>query len=231
MGLLDGKVVVITGAGSGLGKETAILLAKEGAHLALCGRKVDKMELMENELGNPEKHLIQTADVSKEEEVASFIAAIEEKFGKVDVLINNAAVFESYFIADTTLDSWNYHLNNNVTSAFLMTRGCIPLMRKQKSGKIISLTSSLAMTGAAGFGAYSASKAALQVLMSSVDDEEASNGIEAFSFEPGVMKSNLQGSGVHPSAVAPHLLSLVLTNQKFSGQVVNTSQVKRVVVE
>ncbi len=153
MGLLEGKVIVITGAGSGLGKETALLFAKEGAKLAICGRHADKMDLVGQELGNSESIFVATADVSREGEVQQFIQATLAKFGRIDVLINNAAVFESYHIADTTLDSWNYHLNNNVTSAFLMTRECIPAMRDQKSGKIISITSSLAFTGAAGFGA------------------------------------------------------------------------------
>lgn len=141
MGLLEGKVIVITGAGSGLGKETALLFAKEGAKLAICGRHADKMDLVGQELGNSESIFVATADVSREGEVQQFIQATLAKFGRIDVLINNAAVFESYHIADTTLDSWNYHLNNNVTSAFLMTRECIPAMRDQKSGKIISITS------------------------------------------------------------------------------------------
>jgi 3-oxoacyl-[acyl-carrier protein] reductase len=227
MGLSKDKVVIITGAGSGLGKETALFFAKEGARLAICGRRFEKLQAVLNELesGIRENVLAIEADVSKEEDVQRFVQQVSEKFGKIDVLFNNAAVFESYYIADTSLESWNYHLANNLTSVFLMSKEVIPLMRNQKSGKIINLTSSLAKTGAAGFGAYSSSKAAIEILTASIDEEESSNGIIAHTFDPGVMKSNLQGSGVHPSVVAPYLLKLALSDDRFAGKVVDIEHI------
>ncbi len=205
-----GRTVLITGAGSGLGRETALAFGKEGANVIICGRRYSKLEevadlISSNYSGNV---LPLRADVSTESDVKMLVQAAYGKFNSIDVLVNNAAVFQQYQVIDSSLDSWEYHLHNNATSVFLMMRECLPIMRKQKAGKIINITSGLVREGAAGFGAYAASKAAIEALTYSVQDEEYKNGIHAHVFNPGVMKTELAAIGDHPSNVAPFIVDL-----------------------
>lgn len=210
MGELKGKVVIVTGGGSGLGKETALAFAKEGANVIICGRRFAKLEAVEQLISNTAHGTILPirADVSIESDVKMLVQAAYAKFGRIDLLINNAAVFEQYDVADMSLDSWEYQMNNNVTSAFLMMRECLAIMKKQRSGKIINITSGLTKEGAAGFGAYCASKAALEALTYSLEDEEHRHGITAYVFNPGFMKTELQSLGEEPAAIAPYLIRL-----------------------
>lgn len=225
MSTLDNQVVMITGAGSGLGRATAHQFAKEGAQLVICGRRPTRIKAVQKELESYGNQVLGiTADVSVENDVKRLYEETLDRFGRLDILINNAAVFEHYYIANTSLESWNYHFENNVTSAFLMIKAGIPIMRKQKSGKIINLTSCIAKCGAAGFGAYGASKAALEVLTYSVDEEEGRNGISICAFDPGVMRTQMHASGVDPTTVAPTLLALATSGSLYSGQVLTIEQ-------
>ncbi len=210
---LKGKVALITGAGSGLGKETAIAYAKAGANLVLCGRDVEKIEKVEELISSQYrvKVLSVQADVSSETNVKKLVKAAYEKFQGIDILINNAAVFQQYQVFDSPLDSWEYQLHNNATSVFLMSREVLPIMRKQKSGHIINITSGLVKEGAAGFGAYAASKAAVEALSFSIEDEEHKKGIHVHVFNPGAMKTNLISIGEDPANIAPYLVELAQT--------------------
>jgi 3-oxoacyl-[acyl-carrier protein] reductase len=207
---LKGKVAIISGAGSGLGKETALAFARAGANIVICGRSYAKLEQVENFITSQYEVdvLPIRADVSSESDVKMLVQAAFAKFQKIDILINNAAVFQQYHVVDSPLDSWEYQIHNNATSVFLMMRACLPIMRNQKSGHIINITSGLVREGAAGFGAYAASKAAVEALTYSVEDEEHKNGIQVHVFNPGVMKTNLATIGDDPANVAPYLVEL-----------------------
>jgi 3-oxoacyl-[acyl-carrier protein] reductase len=218
MGLFENKVVVITGAGSGFGREAALLFAKEGASVAICGRRLSKIQAVEETIRSNyhDRVLGLSVDVSDEESVQTFVKSIVEAFGRVDIVINNAAVFQQYDVAESSLESWEYHLENNTTSVFLMMRETIPYMRVQKSGRLISITSGLAREGGAGFSGYTASKAAVEALTYSVHDEEYKNGISAHVFNPGVMKSELQSLGEDPANVAPYLVQFIASSHLYT---------------
>ncbi len=222
MGILKGKVAVISGAGSGLGKETALAYAKAGVNLVICGRNYGKLEQVEDLITRQYSVSVLPirADVSSESDVNMLFQAALAKFQRIDVLINNAAVFQQYPIIDSPLDSWEYQISNNATSVFLMMREVLPIMRNQKSGHIINITTGLVREGAGSFGAYAASKAAVEALTFSVEDEEHKNGLQLHVFNPGVMKTNLATIGDDPANVAPYLVELALTNSKGDKKVV-----------
>ncbi|WP_209121954.1 SDR family NAD(P)-dependent oxidoreductase [Alkalihalobacillus sp. BA299] len=227
MSQLQNKVIMITGASTGLGRETAIQAAQAGANVAICCRHLNRIQEVEQLLSDyaPQVLAVQ-ADVSIEDDVHRFVQETIARFGKIDVLINNAAVFENYTIADSSLESWQNHFDNNVRSAFLMSRECIPFMRKQKKGRIISLTTGLARQGASGFGAYSASKAALETLTFTVEEEEYQNGISAIAFNPGVMKTGIQALGEDPKNIAPILLDAACQSELGHGKIVTADEWK-----
>ncbi len=219
---VENKVVIVTGAGSGLGKETARLFLGKGAHVVACDFSEHKIRTLQSEWEEDHKHVLAViADVSKEQDVKALLDQALSRFGRIDILINNAAVFENILIADTTLDSWNYQFTNNVTSAFLMSRECIPYMRRQKSGIIVNISSSLAKTGGAGFAAYSASKAALETFTFALDEEESRNGIIANVVNPGVMRTDMQTTGADPAHVAKKLLKFVAEHDRCAGKAID----------
>ena len=207
---LQGKVAIVTGAGSGLGRETALAFANAGVNIVICGRRYQPLAEVESLVTS--KYQVNVlpirADVSIESDVKMLIQATYAKFQRIDYVINNAAVFQQYHVSDSPLDSWEYQFNTNATSVFLMMRESIPIMRNQKSGHIINITSGLAREGAGGFSAYAASKAAVEALTFSAEDEEHKNGIQVHVFNPGVMKTNLATIGDDPANVAPFLVEL-----------------------
>jgi 3-oxoacyl-[acyl-carrier protein] reductase len=224
MTLLSQQTVLITGAGTGLGKELAHLFVQEGAKVIVCGRRSDKIQQLKEELkADGSRILAASADMSQQRDVKALVDQAVSRFGRIDIVINNAAVFENTSIADTGLDSWNYQIQNNMTSTFLVSRECIPVMRKQKSGQIINITSGLAETGASGFAAYSATKAAVEAFTFSLEEEETNNGIFAYVINPGVMKTNMQSLGVHPKVVAEKLVKFVKQSPNPTGKVVPIS--------
>lgn len=222
MNSLHQKVAIITGAGSGLGKETAIAFAREGANVVICDRSYEILQPVEaliHEQFEVEVLSVQ-ADVSTESDVNRLIRKVIAKFQRIDILINNAAIFQQYHIIDSPLDSWEYQINNNATSVFLMMREALPYMRSEKSGHIINITSGIVKEGAAGFGAYAASKAAIEALTYSVQDEEHRKGIKIHVFNPGVMKTNLARVGEHPANIAPYLVHLVQSSPLCESRVI-----------
>lgn len=225
MAQLSQKVVWVTGAGTGLGKELAILLAQEGATVIACGRRANNIEKLSEELQLSEsKFFGKSVDVSQEREVNAFIEQVISRYGRIDVVINNAAVFENSSVLETSLDSWKYQFDNNILSTFLVSRGSLSVMRKQRSGQIINLTSRLAGTGGSGFAAYSATKAAIEAFTFSLDEEERQNGILAHVVNPGVMKTHMQASGSDPRIVAKKLINLIKENRQPTGQVVHLDE-------
>ena len=209
MGIMTGQVAVITGAGTGLGKAAAIRLAAEGAQVVLVGRRFARLEEV--------RGLIQAAgglaravqaDVSAESDVRRLAEQVRAEFGRLDVLINNAAVVELGSLYETTPESWNYQLQVNLTGPFLMTRALLPLMRERRYGRIVNITSGLAVNGAGGYAAYSASKAGLESLTRTAAEEEASHGILVNLYNPGTIRSEMHATGKDPATVAPDLLTL-----------------------
>lgn len=184
MGNLDGKVALVTGAGTGLGRAIAKTLAEQGATVALNGRRKEKLEEVKREIGK--KALVFPADASDEQAAAQLISSLKEQTGgKLDILVNNAGgVPVSSKVSELSAEDWQKMLNVNATSQLVMTKASLPLLRESGNGKIISVTSGMVNYFMEGMGAYSATKAAAEALMKTVAVEEKDNNVQVTLFDP-----------------------------------------------
>jgi 3-oxoacyl-[acyl-carrier protein] reductase len=224
MGLIN-RVVLVTGAGTGLGAAAALSFAAAGAHVVLCGRRKDKIDSIAEQItaAGGTALSVQT-DVSSPSDVSRLISRTLEHFGRIDVLVNNAAVFEAGDVADTEYDAWSRQIAVNLTGVFLVTKACLTVMRDQRYGRIINVTSGLAANGAGGFAAYAAAKAGVESLTRAVADDEGGNGILCNMYNPGPIKSGMHASGKDPHLVTADLLRLAdLPGTGHNGQLVDAA--------
>jgi len=156
--MLQNQVIVITGASKGIGRVMAESYSKKGANVVLAARSYELMQSFSSELKT--EHLIIKTDVRDEQSVNNMIEKTIEKFGKIDVLINNAGIIEPFDIENTTLEVWQDIVATNLTGPFLVTKAALKYM-KQNGGKIIYIASTAGMGPRPGRCAYSASKAGL----------------------------------------------------------------------
>lgn len=208
---LEDKVALITGGGRGIGKAIAIAYARAGAKLALCARTASELEQSVTEL-----RALKTeaqgwiCDVSLEEPVKQFVAGAYEKFGRIDVLVNNAGVMTRP-VPMTELDirKWDYTMAVNLRGPFLVTQAVLPIMMKQKSGSIINVSSMIGRGAYANFIAYATSKWGLEGFSRTLAIEARSSNIRVNSIEPGYVATKLTGfNGSKPDSVTDVFLYL-----------------------
>ena len=160
---LDNQVAIITGGGRGIGKAAAIALARRGVRIVVAARTAREIEAVANEIltMGGEALAIQT-DVSKEEDVQHMVQKTLEAYGRVDILVNNAAVnIRPKSIVDLTLEEWNWLMDINLTGVFLCSKYVLQHMMDQQSGKIVNVSSIGGRRGGKGRTPYRPSKAAL----------------------------------------------------------------------
>lgn len=166
MGRVQDKVAIITGAASGVGKEDALLLAREGAKVVLTDLNVEAGEKVAKEIGD--NALFVRHDIAEEADWKAVMAATEEKFGGVDILVNNAAILLYGSIEDTDLATWQKVNRVNSDGYFLGCHYAVHAMKKRGGGSIINMSSMAGIGGMSSFCAYSASKGAVAALTRSV---------------------------------------------------------------
>lgn len=190
------KTALVTGAGTGVGRAIAITLAKEGYRVVLTGRRDEKLREVQKEIGN-DNTLVFTANVTDEKSVAELHRKlVEATGGELHLLVNNVGGVPAMgTVAEMSVEQWKLVMDTNLTSQFLVTKAFLPELRKSKSGRIVSVTSGMAHFFMKGFGAYSASKAAVEALMKTVAEEEKENGIQVNLFDPEnvISEGNPQG--------------------------------------
>jgi len=191
---LEGKVAIVTGAGKGIGKAIALALSKEGVRVTIVARNPAEIEGVAQQIRqNGGEAIAVRADVSSEEEVAKMVGEAEQRFQRLDILVNNAAVNLPYTrLLEVGLSEWNRVLAVNLTGAFLTMRAVLPKMIAQRSGKIINISSIGARHGAAGRSPYRASKAALINLTESIAAEVKEFGIDVNAICPGPTDTPMQ---------------------------------------
>ncbi|WP_431324676.1 SDR family NAD(P)-dependent oxidoreductase [Rhizobium sp. YTU87027] len=180
------KVVVITGAGSGMGRSMVSEFARRGARVAAVGRTLEKVEESIRLAGNTERALALRADVSVEADVVGVIDAVVAHWGRIDVLINNAGVLDTYEPAHTvSLQSWQEVIAINLTGPFLMSKYAIPHMLKKGKGSIVNIASLSSFSAAGGGSAYTASKHGVLGLTRQLCFEYGAKGIRVNAICPG----------------------------------------------
>ncbi len=191
---LDGKTAIITGSSTGIGRSMAQIFAAEGAKVVVVARDSqagEKVAAGIREAGG-EAFYHQT-DVSRWDQVQGLVKAAVDRYGTVDILCSNAAIFPCNMIEDMPVEEWHEVLSVNLNGAFYSMKACLPIMKKQKYGRIV-LTSSITgpHTGFPGWTHYAASKAGMLGLMRSAALECAKDGVTINAMLPG----NIQTEGM-----------------------------------
>jgi 3-oxoacyl-[acyl-carrier protein] reductase len=187
------RVIAITGAGRGIGLATARRFAELGETLALnyrATRRPLEDVIVETKARGGDGLLVQ-GDIGKPEEARAFIAAAEETFGRIDVLINNAGILFSASTHEAPFEQWQRTIAVNLTGTYCCMRAALPLMLRRKSGRIINVSSELGLIGFPTYAAYSASKGGVIALTKAVAREVAPRGILVNSIAPGPVETDM----------------------------------------
>ena len=187
---LEDKVAIITGAGSGIGRATAILFSKEGAKVVVADLSEEGGKETVKEIKNQggEAIFVKT-DVSKKEDVERMKNECLEKFGKIDILVNNAGILKFSALHETPEEDWDKIIDVNLKSVFLCSKAVIPEMLKQGKGKIINVASIAGFVGFDKIGPYCASKGGMIALTKEMALEYAPKKINVNCVAPGVIKT------------------------------------------
>jgi len=193
MNNIEDKVIIITGGSKGIGRVTAMRLAKQGAKLVLASRKISDLMKVKDELKvSEDKVLIVEADVSNEDDCSSIVNQAAEKFGRVDVLINNAAQFNQSKVADLNLNDFDRVWKTNVRGVIAMTQRVLPFMIKQNEGTILNISSTSGKRGYVTGAAYAASKFALNGLTECLLREVREYNIRVLTISPSMVDTRVK---------------------------------------
>ncbi|MGL5729810.1 MAG: 3-oxoacyl-[acyl-carrier-protein] reductase [Bacteroidales bacterium] len=193
MGLLTGKVAIVTGAARGIGKAIALRFAQEGADIAFTDLNIDEnAKATEAEIaayGVKVKGFASNA--ANYEDTHKVVEDIHKEFGRIDILVNNAGITRDGLMMRMDEAQWDMVINVNLKSAFNFIHAVTPIMMRQRSGSIINMSSVVGVSGNAGQANYSASKAGMIGLAKSIAKELGSRGIRANSIAPGFIVTDL----------------------------------------
>ena len=227
---LTGKIALITGGGRGIGRAVALHYAREGATLALCARTTAEIEKTVAEIRALKADCEGwTCDVSDEESVRSLVSNVLHRFGRIDVLVNNAGVMTRPTpLEEIDPKKWDYTIAVNLRGPFLVTRAVLPAMFKQKSGSIINISSEIGRGAFANFASYAASKWGLEGLTQTLAAEVRSNGIRVNSVAPGYVATKMTGfQGTKPESVTDVFVYLASSDSKsVTGKMLSSSSWK-----
>ena len=192
---LSGRVAIVTGGSRGIGKEMAEGLAEAGAKLMLCARRAEWLDKTVQEFADPGNKVISSiCDVSKPESVQAVIEQTYRKWGRIDVLINNAGISWGEMPEDMPIEKWQHVIDVNLTGCFLFAQAAGRVMLEQKSGSIINIASISGITSSANgpyYAAYAASKAGLIGLNRELAASWGRRGIRVNAIAPGFFRSRL----------------------------------------
>lgn len=202
---LAGKVALVTGASSGIGEAAARLLASEGVHVVLAARRVEAISQLASEIGNGAVAV--RCDVTDHEQVAALFTEVEIRFGRLDLLFNNAGlgVFDPF--VDSNPSDWRAMVETNILGLFACTQAAIPLMRSRSGAMIASVSSTGGRYGVEGWSAYCATKYAVVGFHEALRKELGADGVRVTVIEPGAVWTEF-GHNVAPEDLRSRRASL-----------------------
>ena len=192
MGRLEGKSCLISGGSKGLGAAQARLFAREGARVAVGDiLESDGGRLVEELRASGAASVFLRLDVTSEADWEGAVGAVMCELGTLDVLVNNAGIYNRALVEDTTLEEWERVMSVNSTGVFLGTKHAIPAMRRSGGGSIVNMSSVAGLVGSRTQTVYNASKGAVRLLTKSTAVQYAADGIRANSVHPGVIETDM----------------------------------------
>jgi NADP-dependent 3-hydroxy acid dehydrogenase YdfG len=196
---IEGKVVVITGASSGLGEATARLLSAQGAIVVLGARRVDRLQSLAYELtGSGGRALIVTTDVTHCEQVKRLVDAAVQTFRRIDVMINNAGIMPRAPLERLNIEDWDRTIDVNIKGVLYGIAAALPHMKQQKAGHIINVSSVAGHKVGPGFAVYAATKHAVRALSEGLRMEVKPYNIRTTVISPGAVATELPSSVTEP---------------------------------
>ena len=202
---LDGKVCIVTGAGSGIGRASALLFAAEGAQVVAA------------DVDTSAEGVTHAVDVADEEQTQALAAAVLAEHNRIDVLFNNAGIAGVGDLGETSLELWEQVMRVNVRGVFLMSRTVAPAMIAQRSGSIINMSSAIAETGLARRVSYAASKGAVLALTKSMQVDLAPHGVRVNALMPGTIMTPFVENYLRTSYADPEEGRRSIRSRQLSG--------------
>ena len=195
---IEGKVIIITGASSGLGEAAAKYLSAEGAVIVMGARREERLQTLADELNKKGKALAVQTDVTDAEQMKRLAKAAFDNYGKIDVLINNAGLMPQSLLEHYRLDEWNQMIDVNIKGVLYGIAAVLPYMIEQTSGQIINVSSVAGHKVHAGSAVYSATKHAVRALSEGLRQEVKHHNIRTTVISPGMVATELPDSIKEP---------------------------------
>jgi 3-oxoacyl-[acyl-carrier protein] reductase len=188
---LSGKVAIVTGASRGIGRGVAMTLAARGAHIVATARGENAADTVSQIQGSGHRAEAATLEVTDAASIDGLIAGVLERHGRIDILVNNAGIARDQLMLRMKRDDWDHVIATNLTASFALSQAAIKPMLKQRSGRIINISSVVGQTGNAGQANYAASKAGLIGFSKSLARELASRNITVNVVAPGLIETDM----------------------------------------
>lgn len=192
---LEGQIALVSGGSQGIGRATALQLARCGADVAVLARSLDKCEAVAEEIrALGRRALAVRADLANGEEISAAVKAVAEALGPVTILVNNAAVTRDGLMLRMKREDWDAVIQTNLTGVFLLTQSVLPMMTKARRGRIINLTSVVAQAGNVGQVNYISAKAGIIGMTKAVAREYSSRNVTVNAVAPGYIETPMTES-------------------------------------